>query len=157
MRPPKDIRNLPVCTITGTDFGEEINGTDNDQMVDKIDGTGGDDTLNGDGGVNGLIGGTGHDTITGGPNTDIIFANDAVEQTTTGDNAEITVNGTPEEDTIVSCGGGDDTVYKDNIDVLEPLARSDCEHVPDEDPNNADNAEPAIPVAHWYRRSGKKK
>jgi hypothetical protein len=151
MRPPKDLLTLPVCTITGTDIGEEINGTDNDQMVDKIDGTGGDDTLNGYGGVNGLIGGTGQDTITGGPDTDIVFAIDEVKQTSWGKNAQIELQKIPAEVDTVSCGAGNDTVYADTDTdgTLIDNVASDCEQV--------EPAEPDIPVAHWFRRSGKHK
>jgi hypothetical protein len=152
MRPPTQIRNLPVCTINGTNKPERITGTNNDQMVDKIVGNGGDDTLTGLGGWNGLIGGRGKDTIKGGPRRDIVFAIDAVRQTKKGENAQITVDPSmsPEVDTIVSCGAGNDTVYVDgNVDIVDgEVATGDptstCEQV--------NLQEPDIPVAHWFRR-----
>src|SRR5215208_2995180 len=129
MRPPKKIRDLPVCTIKGTNTANQITGTNNAQMVDQIGGKGGNDTLRGRGGWNGLIGGTGNDTIKGGPGRDIVFAIDEVNQ-----------NISPQVDTIVSCGAGNDTVYVDEIDEVA----ADCEQV--------ELAEPDIPVAHWFRR-----
>ena len=139
MRPPKEIRNLPVCDINGTNTPNQITGTDNVNMVDQIEGEGGGDTLTGGRGWNGLIGGTGKDTMKGGPGTDIVFAIDEVKQETTGENAQVKLEGNPEQDTI-TCGKGNDTVYADEIDNVA----ADCELV---DPD-----EPDIPVAHWYRR-----
>lgn len=152
MRPPAQIRNLPVCSINGTSTADEITGTDNDQMVDQIVGNGGNDTLTGLGGWNGLIGGTGKDKIKGGPGRDIVFAIDAVKQTKKGENAQITVDPSisPSIDTIVSCGAGNDTVYVDeNVDIVDgEVATGDptstCEQV--------NLREPDIPVAHWFRR-----
>jgi hypothetical protein len=139
MRPPKEIRNLPVCDINGTNTPIQCTGTDNVNMVDQIEGKGGDDTLTGGRGWNGLIGGTGQDTIKGGPGKDIVFAIDEVHQATTGENAQVELRGNPQQDTI-TCGKGNDTVYADEIDEVA----ADCELV---DPD-----EPDIPVAHWYRR-----
>jgi Ca2+-binding RTX toxin-like protein len=149
MRPPKKIRNLPVCDITGTNKGEQLTGTDNVNIVDQIEGKGGDDTLTGGRGWNGLIGDTGEDTITGGPNTDIVFAIDEVKHTSRGENAQVVLRGTPQVDTV-SCGAGNDTVYadKDTDGTLIDNVEADCEKVK--------NAEPDIPVAHWFRRNGKK-
>jgi Ca2+-binding RTX toxin-like protein len=142
MRPPKEIRDLPVCAIKGTNTADQLTGTNNAQLVDQIVGKGGNDTLRGRGGWNGLIGGTGEDTIKGGPGRDIVFAIDRVQQTSTGENAQVEVNQniSPQVDTIVSCGAGNDTVYVDEIDEVA----ADCEQV--------ELAEPDIPVAHWYRR-----
>src|SRR5215213_8026358 len=103
MRPPKEIRDLPVCAIKGTNTADQLTGTNNAQMVDQIGGKGGNDTLRGRGGWNGLIGGTGNDTIKGGPGRDIVFAEDEVQQKTTGENAQVEVNGNPQKDTI-TCG-----------------------------------------------------
>lgn len=149
MRPPKKIRNLPVCDITGTNKGEQLTGTDNVNVVDQIEGKGGDDTLTGGRGWNGLIGDTGEDTITGGPNTDIVFAIDGVKNTSRGENAQVELRGIiPQVDTV-SCGAGNDTVYadKDTDGTLIDNVEADCEKVKD--------AEPDIPVAHWFRRNGK--
>jgi RTX calcium-binding nonapeptide repeat (4 copies) len=142
MRPPKEIRNLPVCDIDGTNT---LTGTDNVNMVDKIEGEGGGDTLTGGRGWNGLIGGPGKDTIKGGPGKDFVFAIDEVKQKTTGENAQVELRGNPEVDTV-SCGAGNDTVYadKDTDGTLIDNVASDCEKVK--------NAEPDIPVAHWWRR-----
>jgi len=139
MRPPKEIRNLPVCDINGTNVPNEITGTNNVNIVDQIEGKGGDDTLTGGRGWNGLIGGTGQDTIKGGPGKDIVFAIDEVHQATTGENAQVELRGNPQQDTI-TCGKGNDTVYADQIDKVA----ADCERVK--------SNEPDIPVAHWYRR-----
>jgi len=148
MRPPKEIRNLPVCDINGTNTPNQITGTDNVNMVDQIEGKEGDDTLTGGRGWNGLIGDTGTDTIKGGPDTDIVFAEDEVHQQTPGENAQVEVNGNPEQDTI-TCGKGTDTVYADEIDEVA----ADCERVE----QNVEPDEPDIPVAHWYRRLTKRK
>ena len=139
MRPPKEIRNLPVCDINDTNTPNTITGTDNVNMVDQIEGKGGGDTLTGGRGWDGLIGGAGQDTIKGGPGKDIVFAEDKVKQKTTGENAQVEVNGNPQKDTI-TCGTGTDTVYADQIDVVA----ADCERVK--------SNEPDIPVAHWFRR-----
>jgi hypothetical protein len=150
MRPPEEIRNLPVCDIDGTNTPNKITGTDNVNMVDKIEGEGGGDTLTGGRGWNGLIGGTGEDTIKGGPGKDFVFAIDEVKQKTTGENAQVELlRGNPEVDTV-SCGAGNDTVYadKDTDGTLIDNVAEDCEQVK--------NAEPDIPVAHWFRRDGKK-
>ncbi len=150
MRPPKEIRDRRVCHITGTNNGEQLTGTDNVNRVDQIEGEGGGDTLTGGRGWNGLIGDTGEDTITGGPDRDIVFAIDEVKQTSRGENAQVELRGNPEVDTV-SCGAGNDTVYadKDTDGTLIDNVAEDCEKVK--------NAEPDIPVAHWFRRSGKKK
>jgi Ca2+-binding RTX toxin-like protein len=149
MRPPKKIRNLPVCDITGTKKGEQLTGTDNVNIVDQIEGKGGDDTLTGGRGWNGLIGDTGEDTIKGGPGTDIVFAIDGVKHTSRGENAQVVLRGNPQVDTV-SCGAGNDTVYadKDTDGTLIDNVAPDCEKVK--------NAEPDIPVAHWFRRNGKR-
>jgi hypothetical protein len=150
MYPPKEIRDLRVCDIDGTNTSNEITGTDNVNMVDKIEGKGGGDTLTGGRGWNGLIGGTGIDTIEGGPGKDFVFAIDEVKQKTTGENAQVELSGgNPEVDTV-SCGAGNDTVYadKDTDGTLIDNVAEDCEQVK--------NAEPDIPVAHWFRRDGKK-
>ena len=143
MRPPKKIRDLPVCDINGTNTANKITGTNNVNMADQIEGEGGDDTLTGGRGWNGLIGGTGNDTIKGGPGRDIVFAEDEVQQKTTGENAQVEVNGNPQKDTI-TCGRGTDTVYADRIDKVA----ADCEQVE----QKVEPDEPDIPVAHWFRR-----
>ena len=144
MRPPQEIRKLPVCDITATNnAGKELTGTDNVNMVDQIEGKGGGDTLTGRRGWDGLIGGTGQDTIKGGPGKDYVFAEDEVKQKTTGENAQVKVNGKPEQDTI-TCGTGTDTVYADEID----LVAANCELVKQQ----VEPDEPDIPVAHWFRR-----
>jgi Ca2+-binding RTX toxin-like protein len=148
MYPPKEIRDLRVCDINGTNTPNQITGTDNVNMVDQIEGKEGDDTLTGGRGWNGLIGDTGTDTIKGGPDTDIVFAEDEVHQQTPGENAQVEVNGNPEQDTI-TCGKGTDTVYADEIDEVA----ADCERVE----QNVEPDEPDIPVAHWYRRLVRKK
>ena len=144
MRPPKEIRKLPVCDITATNNADKkLTGTDNVNMVDQIEGKGGGDTLTGGRGWDGLIGGTGQDTIKGGPGRDIVFAEDEVKQRTTGENAQVELRGNPQRDTI-TCGIGTDTVYADEIDVVA----ANCERVK----QLVEPEEPDIPVAHWFRR-----
>jgi len=157
MIPPKQIRNLTVCTIDGTDTAEQIEGTDTEQLVDKIVGNGGNDTLMGLRGWNGLFGGEGKDTIEGGSGTDIVFAIDQVTQDEGADANLQTVDDTiaidptiePQVDTI-TCGLGNDTVYADDIDKVA----KDCERVKLQNPAQAKPkpVEPTIPVIHWFRR-----
>jgi Ca2+-binding RTX toxin-like protein len=150
MYPPTEIRDRRVCDIDGTNTPNKITGTDNVNMVDQIEGKRGGDTLTGGRGWNGLIGDTGKDTIKGGPGKDFVFAIDEVKQTSRGENAQVELKGNPEVDTV-SCGAGNDTVYadKDTDGTLIDNVAPDCEKVK--------NAEPDIPVAHWFRRDSKKK
>jgi Ca2+-binding RTX toxin-like protein len=132
---PKEVRNLLVCRIDGTEHPDQIKGTDDNEIVDKIVGQGGGDTLRGLGGWNGLFGGTGQDTLVGGPKSDVIFAIDAI-QGADEDTPDETIP--PEEDEI-ECGGGKDTVYADKKDDVA----KDCEKVKKKEPDKF----------HWFRRT----
>lgn len=102
--------------------------------LDSVIGSGGGDTLNGGAGTDNVAGGPGNDTLYGAGGNDlmgnIVFGPSTVTDTGQdkfyggdGDDRFYTSDG--EVDTI-NCGPGEDTVYKDEIDVL---ANDSCENI----------------------------
>jgi Ca2+-binding RTX toxin-like protein len=111
---PFDLASLDSAALSGADNAQQIEnivgGTAKDTLIgndsaNKLDGGNAADTLEGRGGPDTLIGGNGNDEIL----------------------ARSAAGGVADPDTLISCGGGQDTVTADPEDG--PAIAADCEDI----------------------------
>jgi Ca2+-binding RTX toxin-like protein len=121
---------VAVIVLSGVALAEDLRGTfgpdnlEGSNQKDRIYGLGAKDTLRGLGGNDDCYGGSGADNIRCGAGNDRIdggFGEDMLFGALGND----TISAADGKVDQVNCGEGDDTVYVDELDVVNP----DCEEV----------------------------
>ena len=116
--------NVTVTLGAGANDGEAGEGDNVQADVERITGGRGDDSLTGNSGLDRINGGNGDDDLFGGSGGDILSGGNGDDEITGGSGKD-TMSGSAGNDTFnaidgvkdsITCGDGNDTVFKDPID-----------------------------------------